>query len=71
MIQLFAKISVIFSVQGVLSKCNGNNLFRITREQILHYCGEEGNRLFSLLTVQKKRANVRNEAKTEIALIHC
>lgn len=51
-------IRAIFSVKSALSKCNGEHLFRITRKQLQQYCGEEANRLYSLITVQKKRANV-------------
>ncbi|KAI6214135.1 Epidermal growth factor receptor kinase substrate 8 [Aphelenchoides besseyi] len=53
-------------VKSVLSRCNGEHLFRITRPQLLHYCGEEGNRLFSLLTVQKKRANYATGTEAQL-----
>ncbi|CAD5226738.1 unnamed protein product [Bursaphelenchus xylophilus] len=44
----------------VLSKCQGLHLFQLTKELLFKYCGEEGNRLFSLILAQKKRCNYKS-----------
>ncbi|CAD5218994.1 unnamed protein product [Bursaphelenchus okinawaensis] len=43
--------------QKVLSKCNGSHLFKLTKDLLFKYCGDEGNRVYSLVLAQKNRCN--------------
>jgi hypothetical protein len=43
--------------QSVLQECAGEDLFRMSKDELKRFCGEEGSRLNSLILVQKKRSH--------------
>ncbi|KAH7721896.1 CRE-EPS-8 protein [Aphelenchoides avenae] len=44
-------------VQGVLRECTGEDLFRLTKDDLRKVCGDEGSRIYSLVLVHKKRSH--------------
>ena len=55
-----------FSVQTVFTECTAEDLFHLPKEEILLFCGLEGNRLYSLLLVQKRRSNFNTNSEAQL-----
>ena len=70
---LFVLCGCVFRIQKQLNRVNGEEIFKLTRSALETYCGkEEGHRLFSQLTLQRKLCHVsRIDAGTQLTWSWC
>uniref|UniRef100_A0A0N5CC27 SAM_3 domain-containing protein n=2 Tax=Strongyloides papillosus TaxID=174720 RepID=A0A0N5CC27_STREA len=53
----------------MFEKCNGRNAFLLDKEVFKKYCGKEGDRLYSLLLIEKNKSGYKTYTSRELELL--